>query len=131
MALYDQTSTGTETVNGRSKIGMETQTAEPEIVEQSLITDGGTGVEIEDTESSEPITSPFDPSLINVAPRPMTIDLLISRMKEGEIDLSPDFQRRQGIWNDGAQSRLIESLLIRIPLPAQMVWSVFLAGTCV
>lgn len=97
---------------------METQIAEPEIAEQSLITDDGTGVEIEDAESSEPITSPFDPSLINVAPRPMTIDLLISRMKEGEIDLSPDFQRRHGIWTVGAQSRLIESLLIRIPLPA-------------
>ena len=97
---------------------METQITEPEIVEQSLITDDGTGVEVEDTESSEPITSPFDPSLINVGPRPMTIDLLISRMKEGEIDLSPDFQRRQEIWTDGAKSRLIESLLIRIPLPA-------------
>jgi hypothetical protein len=48
----------------------------------------------------------------------MTIDLLISRMKEGEIDLAPGFQRKQGIWNDGAKSRLIESLLIRIPLPA-------------
>jgi len=97
---------------------METLIAEPEIVEQSSITDDGTGVEIEDAESAEPITSPFDPSLISVVPRPMTIDLLISRMKEGEIDLTPGFQRHQGIWNDGAKSRLIESLLIRIPLPA-------------
>ena len=30
----------------------------------------------------------------------------------------PDFQRKAGIWSDAAQSRLIESMLIRIPLPA-------------
>ena len=30
----------------------------------------------------------------------------------------PDFQRQAGIWSDAAQSRLIESMLIRIPLPA-------------
>lgn len=89
-----------------------------EVVDPTSIGDGSTGIENEEPESSEPITSPFDPSLINVASRPMTIDLLISRMREGEIDLSPDFQRSQGIWNDGAKSRLIESLLIRIPLPA-------------
>lgn len=39
-------------------------------------------------------------------------------MENGEINLNPDFQRKGGIWTDGAQSRLIESLLIRIPLPA-------------
>lgn len=32
------------------------------------------------------------------------------------IDLAPDFQRRAGIWSDVAQSRLIESLLLRIPI---------------
>jgi hypothetical protein len=32
------------------------------------------------------------------------------------IDLAPDFQRRAGIWSDRAQSRLIESLLLRIPI---------------
>ncbi len=104
---------------------METLVSEHEVAKQNFITndsarveDDGTGVEIEDAELSEPITSPFDPSLIRVVTRPMTIDLLISRMKEGEIDLTPGFQRKQGIWNDGAKSRLIESLLIRIPLPA-------------
>jgi uncharacterized protein with ParB-like and HNH nuclease domain len=82
------------------------------------IIEDGTGVEVEEIESDEPITSPFDPSLIRVDTKPMTIDLLISRMQEKEINLAPDFQRRSGIWTNGAQSRLIESLLIRIPLPA-------------
>ncbi|MBF0437755.1 MAG: DUF262 domain-containing protein [Magnetococcales bacterium] len=47
----------------------------------------------------------------------MSLDTLIRRMKEGEIELSPDFQRNE-VWQPPAKSRLIESLLIRIPLPA-------------
>jgi hypothetical protein len=78
---------------------------------------GATGVEVEDT-STEDISEPFDPSLIRVESKSMTIDLVMSRIGEGEIDLSPGFQRKAGIWTETAQSRLIESLLIRIPLPA-------------
>lgn len=78
----------------------------------------GTGVEVEETEGEERITEPFDPTLIRVETRPMSMDLLIARIKERELDLMPDFQRKAGIWSDGAQSRLIESMLIRIPLPA-------------
>ncbi len=33
------------------------------------------------------------------------------------MNLDADFQRKAGLWNDVAQSRLIESLLLRIPLP--------------
>lgn len=47
----------------------------------------------------------------------MTVDLLMSRVRSGAIDLAPDFQRRAGIWTNERQSRLIESLLLRIPLP--------------
>ena len=74
-------------------------------------------VEPEDTGSDELITKPFDPTLIRVEPKLMTVDLLIIRMRENEIDLLPGFQRRDDVWKEGAQSRLIESLLIRIPLP--------------
>lgn len=87
--------------------------------ESSVICDvDGTGVEIESTEGEDRITEPFDPTLIRVATKPMSMDLLIARIKEKELDLMPGFQRKAGIWSDGAQSRLIESMLIRIPLPA-------------
>ncbi len=82
---------------------------------------GGTGIEEEETEEDSlaaRITDPFDPSLIRVNTKPMTIDLLLERLRQDELDLSPGFQRKAGIWNDAAQSRLIESILIRIPLPA-------------
>lgn len=63
------------------------------------------------------IAEPFDPDEIDVATRSMTIDLLLSRISSHAIDLEPDFQRRRGIWTERQQSRLIESLLLRIPLP--------------
>jgi hypothetical protein len=47
----------------------------------------------------------------------MSLDTLIKRIKNDEILLSPDFQRNE-VWNLRTKSRLIESLLIRIPLPA-------------
>ncbi|SRR5260370_6244881 len=83
-----------------------------------VLPDNGTGVEQEDISGGERIIDPFDPTLIRVDTRPMTIDLLRSRIEYQELDLAPSFQRKGGIWKDEAQSRLIESMLIRIPLPA-------------
>lgn len=64
------------------------------------------------------IQEPFDPKEIRVTRRSMTIDLLLNRLEYDELDLYPDFQREANLWTDGAQSRLIESLLLRIPIPA-------------
>lgn len=61
---------------------------------------------------------PFDPTQIRMTRQSLTIDLLISRLKYGEIDLYPDFQREPNLWTNVDQSRLIESLLLRIPIPA-------------
>ncbi|WP_446215527.1 DUF262 domain-containing protein [Micromonospora sp. IBHARD004] len=83
-----------------------------------------TGVEVEDdpdgTEtggSDDLIQTPFDPELIDVVTRNTTVDLLLSRVRTRRVDLQPDFQRQAGIWRAQAKSRLIESLLLRIPLP--------------
>jgi hypothetical protein len=80
--------------------------------------DDGTGIEPEDIVGDDRITDPFNPALIRVETRAFTISLLLSRIQNNELDLNPGFQRKGGIWTEGAQSRLIESLLIRIPLPA-------------
>src|SRR4051812_2806612 len=76
------------------------------------LTDTGVSTGIEAEDIGEAGRTPFDPELIDVAPRNPTIDLVLQRLKRGLIDLQPDFQRRSGIWNDTAQSRLIESLLL-------------------
>ena len=79
----------------------------------------GSGIDEDETiESSDQIHEPFDPTKIRVERSNPTIDLITTRIELSEINLSPDFQRKGGIWTIEAQSRLIESILIRIPLPA-------------
>lgn len=76
-----------------------------------------TGVEAEEPQDTDLIRRPFDPDKIDVITRTPTVDLLLSRIRHGTLDLEPEFQRQRGIWTDQRQSRLIESLLLRIPLP--------------
>ncbi|MCK8432115.1 DUF262 domain-containing protein [Streptomyces sp. D2-8] len=99
---------------GPASAASSTQRNDEPLVE---LTDTGlsAGIEAEDLGPSH--RAPFDPELIDVYPRATTIDLMLQRLKRGLIDLQPDFQRRSGIWNETAQSRLIESLLLRIALP--------------
>ena len=78
----------------------------------------GYGVEEEKLEDeASGIVQPFDPSKISISTKTPIVDLVIKRLKYDEIDLNPDFQRNAGIWDRTRQSRLIESLLLRIPLP--------------
>ncbi len=79
----------------------------------------GEGVEREELErqGDTPIKQPFDPTRIRIATKEPTVDLVMERIRRREIDLEPDFQRSGGIWPIGTQSRLIESILLRIPLP--------------
>lgn len=63
------------------------------------------------------IKEPFDPEKIDVTTRNPTVDLLLARIRRGVLDLQPEFQRMAGIWSEQNQSRLIESMLLRIPLP--------------
>jgi hypothetical protein len=87
---------------------------------EELNSDGeGTGLEVEKPELV--INTPFDPAKIDVITQGRTIDLLLARLREGELDLSPDFQRRSNLWNPIRKSSLIESILLRIPIPSLYV----------
>jgi hypothetical protein len=70
-----------------------------------------------DPEDFGSISSPFDPEKIKVKTESRTLDLVVKRISYGEIDLTPEFQRRARLWDSEKKSRLIESLLLRIPLP--------------
>jgi hypothetical protein len=59
---------------------------------------------------------PFDPEDIKVHAKPFSLRLVSDMIDDGDIDLSPDFQRNF-VWNTHQKSRLIESILLRIPLP--------------
>lgn len=75
------------------------------------------GVEAEVRDEDLDLTHPFDPSKIRVTTEPRTIDSLVRRIRHDEIDLAPEFQRRARLWKLHRKGQLIESILLRIPLP--------------
>ncbi|MCL2103926.1 MAG: DUF262 domain-containing protein [Kiritimatiellaeota bacterium] len=68
-------------------------------------------------EELDSIEKPYDPKAIDIRQKTIALYNIIKRLREGEIDLHPDFQRNANLWEAAKQSRLIESILIRIPLP--------------
>lgn len=77
-------------------------------------------IEKEDTSSGQDatITYPFNPNYIEIETPPFTIGYLIDRMEYEEINMNADFQREGNLWTEEQQSRLIESILLGLPLPA-------------
>ena len=61
---------------------------------------------------------PFDPSKIDITMKPLTLDSLLKRIERGEIEFDSSFQRKAGLWDKKQKSQLIESIFLRIPLPA-------------
>ncbi len=61
----------------------------------------------------------IDASKINIDAKNLTLDILIRRLEnKGEMILDPDFQRSGNLWSNVRQSQLIESILVKLPLPA-------------
>ncbi|MGE0356024.1 MAG: DUF262 domain-containing protein [Burkholderiales bacterium] len=82
----------------------------------------GSGLEAEPLIDDEGnIKAPFDPKQIDVVTQQRTVDLLMTRLQHRELDLSPDFQRRANLWSPARKSSLIESMLLRIPIPSLYV----------
>ena len=60
---------------------------------------------------------PFNPNNIKVRMDSVPIYSMCERIKHNEIDLNTQFQRKEGLWTDTQQSLLIESILIKFPIP--------------
>ncbi|WP_158251897.1 DUF262 domain-containing protein [Cryobacterium sp. M15] len=45
-----------------------------------------------------------------------TVETLLSQLRQGNIDISPAFQRRS-VWNAVRMSRFIESIFVGFPIP--------------
>lgn len=67
--------------------------------------------------AADEIEAPFDPDSIRIRNFSLPVSTMLDRIHEGDTDLQPSFQRRLGIWTHGKKSRLVESLLLRIPIP--------------
>lgn len=87
------------------------------IFEQVTDDGSGIGVEVEHTETDVEITDPFDPNEIDIKSRSYTVEQVLARISHNEVTLTPDFQRMAGIWKPRQMSRLIESIMLKIPLP--------------
>ncbi|MEQ8188766.1 MAG: DUF262 domain-containing protein [Candidatus Eremiobacterota bacterium] len=75
------------------------------------------GVEIEDS-SEVTIDRPLDPKKIDITTKQMILEVIFRRLRNKEIDLNTFFQREMNLWDKTKQSRLIESILLKLPLPA-------------
>lgn len=71
------------------------------------------GIELE---NDEDLLEPFNPEEISIQQKAVAMDVIIRRIKQNSIKLSPSFQRKE-VWNNTRKSRLIESIMLSIPLP--------------
>ncbi|MFT4928252.1 MAG: hypothetical protein ACI8WB_004371, partial [Phenylobacterium sp.] len=92
----------------------------PQEFDQSIaqeLSESGTPTGIEaDIVEEESILDPFDTDAISISQQVVPMDTLIRRLKQKSIHLSPNFQRSE-VWDATRRSRLIESLMLKIPLP--------------
>lgn len=71
---------------------------------------------IEESLDDEHDRDPFNPDEISIDTKLITMETLMRRLQQGTITLNPDFQRNE-VWNSERKSQLIESLLLKIPIP--------------
>jgi uncharacterized protein with ParB-like and HNH nuclease domain len=76
--------------------------------------------DIEDTkegiERSDNEPYPWNPDLIRVDTKQFSIQQTVDMIKDKELDIAPDFQRNK-VWKEKQKTLLIESILLRIPIP--------------
>lgn len=70
----------------------------------------------DDTSDAEIEDDPFNPEDISIDTKGVAMDTLLRRLEQGTILLNPDFQRQE-VWDDERKSQLIESLILKIPIP--------------
>jgi len=70
-----------------------------------------------ENETNGYITNPFSTKDIKITNQVFALPSLVNRLEHNEIDLNPDFQRHGNLWSATNMSRLIESVLLKLPLP--------------
>ena len=94
----------------------EAHRSEDGVEEKNNNNEEDNGIEEEEDEYNEEAL-PYDPKKIRVDEKNFSLRQIKDLIDDGDIDLQPDYQRA-AVWNRKQNSRLIESILLRIPLPA-------------
>ncbi len=87
------------------------------IIPTEYIDNESTDIELEEDEGKIGAPRPYDPDKIRVDTNQFSLRNVLDMIDDREVDLAPDFQRNQ-VWKSEQKSRLVESVLLRIPLPA-------------
>jgi hypothetical protein len=95
----------------------KTPLEQPTEPKEEFFDNEATGTEVEVTGDKAAEGKPWDPSKIRISTKPFSLRQVVDMIKDGDIDLAPDFQRLF-VWSPLQKSRLIESVLLGIPLPA-------------
>lgn len=109
--------TNLEVLNKDNRIVDDSKTIENKLdkVFFEIITIEKSGADtFNETDSTD--INPYDPDKIKVRSDKIAVSILSKMIDNESIDLNPDFQRNL-VWNSFQKSRLIESILLRIPLP--------------
>lgn len=69
-------------------------------------------------EEIDDFEGPFDPTKIDVDISVVNMGSLLDQLEYEEINLTPDFQRSIDLWSEQSKSRLIESVLMGLPIPS-------------
>jgi hypothetical protein len=110
-----------ETIN---RIGLQddvrdktmTEAQETKVREEYFL-DEPMGVEVETDDDAVDLDRPWRPEEIRVTTSNFSVRNVLDMIDDGELELAPGFQRNK-VWSLGTRSRLIESILLKIPLPA-------------
>lgn len=85
-----------------------------ELAEEGILS--GVEAENEDVENESIDKEPFDTDSISITSKIVALDTVLRRIKNKTIKLAPDFQREY-VWDIKRKSQLIESMMLKIPLP--------------
>jgi len=91
-------------------------TIQRSVAQEELADEGEkSGVEQDEAEHFS-ANEPFDPASISISSKVVALDTVLRRIRNSTIKLAPSFQRNY-VWDDQRKSLLIESMMLRIPLP--------------
>ena len=75
------------------------------------------GIELDDDVEKRTEKPGYGPDEIYVENKPFSISTIMELIKDGDLEVSPSFQRHF-VWDRTRQSKLIESILLGLPLPS-------------
>jgi hypothetical protein len=91
--------------------------AEGRGIHEEYFLDDPMDVEVETADDVADLDRPWRPEEIRVTTSNFSVRNVLDMIDDRELELAPGFQRNK-VWSPRTRSRLIESILLQIPLPA-------------